>query len=69
MQNALVINEKDLTEDLISIAKLDHAGCTIIPTATALLRSAVLPDNDPQTWHLRLGERNLDNIRVAVKKI
>ena len=107
VKNALVIDDNDLTENLISIPKLDRAGCTITfkggmgtvtdkdgrvvtqapltnrnlyefniremfessaLTATALLGSAALPDKDPQTWHLRLGHRNLDNIRVAVKK-
>jgi hypothetical protein len=88
VKNALVIDDEDLMENLISIPKLDRAGCTITfgggmgtvtdrdgkvvtqaplsnrdlyefdirqlfessaPTATALLGSAVLPDNDPQT--------------------
>jgi hypothetical protein len=107
VKNALVIDDANLTENLISIPTLDRAGCTITfsggmdtvtdkdgrvvtqapltnrnlyefdirelfessaLSATALLGNAALPDNDPQTWHVRLGHRNLDNIRVAVKK-
>jgi len=36
-------------------------------TPSALLGSVSLPDSDPWTWHLRLGHRNLTDIRRAIR--
>ena len=35
---------------------------------TALLGSVLLDNNDIHTWHLRLGHRNVDDLRTAIKK-
>ena len=35
----------------------------------ALLSSATLDESDEATWHLRLGHRNLRDLRFAVKTI
>jgi hypothetical protein len=105
VRNALVVDDKHLTKNLVSIAKLDRAGYTttfcngegivtdskgkIVTRAplsnhdlyefdiremfssnmdTALLGSVTLDENNLETWHLRLGHRNIQDLKTAVKK-
>jgi hypothetical protein len=36
--------------------------------STALLGSATLDETDPETWHVQLGHRNMQDLQYAVKK-
>ena len=104
MKNALVVGEKALAKNLVSIPSLDRAGYTttfangegvvtdphgnVIARAplqnsnlyefdirqlfeqveSALLGSVLLDEKEINTWHLRLGHRNEDDLRFAIKK-
>ena len=108
LEDALVVSDKDLTKNLVSIPTLDRAGYkttfyngegvvedsegNVITRApltkhnlyefdirqilssdsanmvnSALLGSATLDEKDPETWHIRLGHRNMHDLQHAVK--
>ena len=102
VQNALVVDDDKLAQNLVSVPKLDRMRYTITfkngedivsddngtiitraPLSSkdlyefdirelfaqdhSLLASATLDESDEVTWHLRLGHRNLRDLRFAMK--
>ena len=65
-----VITRAPLTEhnlyefDIRELMSTDSANLM----STALLGSATLDETDPETWHVRLGHRNMQDLQYAVKK-
>ncbi len=66
-ENGNVVTRAPLTKHDLYEFDIRHMFQSTPYVQTALLGSVVLPATDLWTWHLRLGRRNIRDIRDAVR--